>query len=200
MEEFKNCIYDYEISNFGNVRRKLKNGEFKEVKGSVLNGGKGYKYFQVVRDQKRINYLFHVMVAKCFIGERPEGLDVDHIDRNTFNNNVLNLRYITHKENCINTDRYITDIEETEHSIRKPLVDKRYRDIQGQKLLDKKKEYYNTHKENWKDENGNWIHKRVNVTCSNCGQTRSITKSSQRQSKSDLCRRCSALNNLRDFI
>ncbi len=39
MEEFKNCAYDYEISNFGNVRRKLLNGNYKYVNGSINNRG-----------------------------------------------------------------------------------------------------------------------------------------------------------------
>ena len=197
MEEYKNCVYDYEISNFGNVRRKMKNGEYKDIKGSVLNSGKGYKYFQIGRDKKRINYLFHVLVAKCFIGERPEGLVVDHIDRNTFNNHSANLRYITQKENCINTDKYIVEIEENEHKIRKPSIDKRYNKLHEDIISDKKKEYYKSNKENWKDENGKWKHKRIEVICSKCGDTRTITKSSHRQSKSDLCKRCSCLNNLK---
>jgi hypothetical protein len=137
------------------------------------------------------------LILKRPIGERPEGLDVDHIDRNTFNNNVLNLRYITHKENMKNTDNYISEIQETDPKVRKQLVDKRYRELQGRELLDKKQEYYKTHKENWKDENGNWKHTRIDVTCSKCGKIRTVTKSSHRQSKSDWCRRCSALNNLK---
>jgi len=198
MEEFKNCVYDYEISNFGNVRRKLLNGNYKYVNGSINN--RGYKYFQVMREKKRINFLYHQLIAKCFIGDRPDGLVVDHIDRNKLNNNIENLRYITQNENMKNTDNYVSEIQETEPIIRKSLIARRYRETQGQKLLDNKKEYYKTHKENWKDENGNWIHKRVDVICSKCGETRSITKSSQRQSKTDWCRRCSALNNLRNFI
>jgi len=195
MEEFKNCIYDYEISNFGNVRRKLLNGNYKYVNGSINN--RGYKYFQVMREKKRINFLYHQLVAKCFIGDRPDELVVDHIDRNKLNNNIENLRYITQSDNMKNTDNYISEIQETDPKVRKQLVDKRYRELQGRELLDKKQEYYKTHKENWKDENGNWKHTRIDVTCSKCGQIRTVTKSSHRQSKSDWCKRCSALNNLK---
>lgn len=106
-EEFRTCFEDYEISNFGNCRRKLKNGNYKIIKGSVMN--RGYKYFQVMRNGIRHNFLFHQMVAKCFIGERND-LDTDHIDRNKLNNNLSNLRYITHKENSCNRKEFIEEI------------------------------------------------------------------------------------------
>lgn len=38
-EEYKTCFENYEISNLGNVRRKLKNGEYRNIKGSILNRG-----------------------------------------------------------------------------------------------------------------------------------------------------------------
>ena len=112
MEEFKNCFENYEVSNFGNVRKKLGIEKYKNIKGSILNQGDGYKYFQIQQDGKRINYLFHHLVAKLFIGDRPDNLVIDHIDRNTKNNNVNNLRYITQKENTHNSSRYRSDILE----------------------------------------------------------------------------------------
>ena len=44
MEIFKICLENYEISNLGNVRRLMKNGEYKYIKGSIMS--KGYRYFQ----------------------------------------------------------------------------------------------------------------------------------------------------------
>jgi hypothetical protein len=129
MEEWKIVFEKYEISNFGNCRKKLNNGNYKIVKGSLLSStaSKTYKirYFQLIRDGKRINYLFHHLVAKCFIGERPEGLVIDHIDRDSLNNNVSNLRYITQKENMINTNKYIEEIP-TDIPNRKKVVQKKW--------------------------------------------------------------------------
>ena len=122
MEIFKNCFENYEISNFGNVRRKLKNGSYRNINGSILNRGTGYKYFQIQRDGKRINYLFHHLVALHFIGERPDGMVIDHINRDSLDNSVKNLRYCSQKENIHNCHRYRNDIEETDLRLRKNIL------------------------------------------------------------------------------
>lgn len=41
----------------------------------------------------------HSVVAEAFIGPRPEGLDIDHIDNVRCNNCIENLRYISRSEN-----------------------------------------------------------------------------------------------------
>ena len=110
-EEYRVCFENYEISNFGNCRKKLPDGNFREIKGSINN--MGYLYFQINRSKKRINYLFHQEVAYQFLGERPINMVIDHKDRNKLNNCVENLHYITQKENMKNQDRYRSDILET---------------------------------------------------------------------------------------
>jgi hypothetical protein len=117
MEEYKKCFEDYEISNFGNLR---KNGII--INGSIQN--RGYRYFQISRGRKRKNYLFHHLVAEQFIGLRPDGLVIDHIDRNKLNNNVSNLRYISFADNLKNCDRYRDDILETDKRLRANILGK----------------------------------------------------------------------------
>lgn len=41
----------------------------------------------------------HSLVAEAFLGPRPYGYDIDHIDGNKLNNNASNLRYVTHEDN-----------------------------------------------------------------------------------------------------
>ena len=114
-EEWKKCFFDdrYRISNLGNIKRVLSNGNEKMLKGSLLNSNKThyYKYIQIMREGKRKNYLIHRLVATAFL-ENEEYLPfVDHIDRNTFNNDVENLRWCTQQTNMQNTCVYRNDIK-----------------------------------------------------------------------------------------
>ena len=49
----------------------------------------------------RSRYVHH-LVAEAFLGFRPDGADIDHIDGDRTNNRPENLRYCTRKENQIN--------------------------------------------------------------------------------------------------
>jgi len=165
MEEYKNVFENYEISNFGNLRKKLITGEYKNIKGSILKTGGGYKYLQIKREGKRINKLFHHLVAQAFLGNRPEKLVIDHIDRNPLNNNLINLRYITQKENTHNCEKYKNEIEEEDPIKRRKLVSILYRQKNIEKLKEKNKEYYNNNKEKILEQAKN---NKVIVKCSQC--------------------------------
>ena len=105
MEEvWKPAVEQYEVSTFGNLRKA---GII--IGGSINN--RGYRYFQLQREGKRVNYLYHNLVANAFIGERPLKYDIDHINRNKLDNRLDNLRYITHKENMKNQDRYKENVD-----------------------------------------------------------------------------------------
>lgn len=140
MEEFKRCFDNYEVSNLGKVRRKMLGGEYKELTCSVTN--RGYKYFQLRRDGKRINFLVHQLVAKLFIGERTER-DIDHIDRDKLNNNVQNLRYVPHQINMLNHHRVKPELGNLEGKERKQKYGEVYRLDNQEKLKEQKKKYYN---------------------------------------------------------
>lgn len=109
-----------EVSNHGRAR--------KTIMSAVLDGleqheiSYNYKiitvdalgYLRFTANRKSI-YLHHA-VAQLFIGDRPEGLVIDHIDRDKNNNHVNNLRYCTVRENNINRSTFdetcpILDIE-----------------------------------------------------------------------------------------
>lgn len=96
--------YTYEISNLGNCRRMLKKGQYRYLAGSTKNTG--YKYIKVTENGKKKNRYIHQLVAYNFLGNRPEGLVIDHQDRDKTNNHVNNLRYVTCSENVLNCDRY----------------------------------------------------------------------------------------------
>lgn len=186
-EEYRSYLDEYEVSNFGNVRRTLLGGGYKELKCSIQN--RGYRYFQQQRDGKRINHLIHHIVAKLFLGERPDGLVIDHIDRNKLNNCVDNLRYITQDDNMKNTDKYKTEIDETDPKMRKPLVDKLYRQNNKEAIALHKKQYYQEHKEQQLEKE----RQKYPLKCDMCNEIRYITKSNINRCKRtgvNTCKKC----------
>lgn len=75
-------------------------GKFVQVKPSVNNCG----YEFICCSKNNIVYI-HRLVYESFKGEIPEGLEIDHIDRNKRNNNPDNLRVVTRIENNRNRNR-----------------------------------------------------------------------------------------------
>jgi hypothetical protein len=101
----------YEVSDFGRVRsldRRVPcaNGKMRSVRGRVLKQTVGNHTYHVVSlckaNRKRVDCV-HVMVAKHFIGPRPNGLHVCHDDGNKARNELSNLRYDTPAANVEDT-------------------------------------------------------------------------------------------------
>lgn len=131
-EIFCNCIGNFFVSNFGNVKRQTYNGDFVDAWTNTTE--KGYKYFK----HKNKKYKIHQQVLKCFVGDRPDGLVCDHIDRNRLNNHITNLRYVTIKQNNINSSRYRTDIQEQDPVKRKAILNKLNYEKRKQKIFELK--------------------------------------------------------------
>lgn len=70
---------------------------FREVKPGLGSG-----YLQVGLGRIRNTALVHRLVAEAFIPNSLGLRDVDHIDGDRTNNNLTNLRWVSHKENCNN--------------------------------------------------------------------------------------------------
>lgn len=90
---------EYEISNYGEVKRISKNCGAKV--GKILKPTKlknGYLKVSLCRNSKRKEFLVHRLVAITFIGD-ASGMDVCHIDGTRDNNNLSNLRIDTRKGN-----------------------------------------------------------------------------------------------------
>lgn len=97
------AIYtEYEISTFGNVRRK-KN----QYMMTPSTNGRGYSvvHLRAGVEGKNGKYLrVHRLVAETFLGDAPgPEYECDHLDRNRQNNYLGNLRWTTHPENMANS-------------------------------------------------------------------------------------------------
>lgn len=97
----KNYETFYSVSNLGNIRReKAYNGKCKA--GRILKtrlANDGYLRLNISADKKRATYKVHHLVALTFLGGRPAGLVVNHIDGNKLNNRAENLEYVSPKGN-----------------------------------------------------------------------------------------------------
>lgn len=84
----------YQVSDFGKVRRISS--------GRILKPGRmtvGYLFVALCVDGKPKLQSIHRLVAAAFIGNCPDGHQVNHRDGNKLNNVVTNLEYVTRSEN-----------------------------------------------------------------------------------------------------
>ena len=84
----------YSITEDGRVWSHRK-AQFKNPQ----DNGHGYKYVQLKVNGYCKNFYIHRLVAEAFIPNPENKKEVDHIDNNTENNVVTNLRWATPKEN-----------------------------------------------------------------------------------------------------
>ena len=139
MEQWKDVIGfegKYQISNHGQLKSlerkvKCKNGT-RVVKNKILSpifSATGYFNVRVKNASGEVVALFvHHQVAKHFIGERPDGMVIDHIDGNPRNNHVSNLRYVSQATNLQKRkDAKLT--EEKVKQIKELLQTKKQREI-----------------------------------------------------------------------
>ena len=92
-----------------------------EIKGREIKTRKdkdGYLRFNTMIGGKHATLLVHRLVASTFLGPAPEGLVVDHIDRDKTNNSIENLRYASHAINVRNANRHKMTDEKKEMAIK----------------------------------------------------------------------------------
>lgn len=113
METWKTIkdFYNYEISNYGNVRRKecvviYSNGikaNYNQKSIKQENVRYGYKRVTLSQNNIQKRYQVHRLVALHFISNKQNKPCVNHIDGNTSNNYVSNLEWCTYSENEIHS-------------------------------------------------------------------------------------------------
>jgi len=65
----------------------------------TYNSGKGYRVIKPYINGKNINMYIHRLVAVAFVFNEFDKPFVNHIDGDKTNNDVVNLEWVTHKEN-----------------------------------------------------------------------------------------------------
>lgn len=86
---------------WGNDRKRLLKGKILTLKlvKSTKRSNKGYLQVHLWKNGNGKYYCVNRLVWSAFNGEIPEGLQVNHIDENPFNNCIWNLNLMTCEEN-----------------------------------------------------------------------------------------------------
>lgn len=91
----------YSVSSRGRIRRDQPGPGARA--GAILRPAfsrtRGYAYVALSRDGIVKTVDLHRLVARAFLGEPPEGHEVNHIDGDKSNSAVANLEYLTHGDN-----------------------------------------------------------------------------------------------------
>lgn len=90
----------YMISNMGRVKSLFKRGSGNAILKMSDNG-----YHRVTLSVKcaRTNFFVHKLIAQAFIPNPDNKLQVNHINRNKYDNRVVNLEWCTPSENTIHS-------------------------------------------------------------------------------------------------
>ena len=112
----------YEVSSCGNVRRLTTRG------GRILDGPRRLKLSPTADKQGRLRVslwlagkasvgMVATLVAETFIGKRPQGDHVDHINRENTDNRVCNLRFLSASLNSSNPGSLHPNAKLTEEQV-----------------------------------------------------------------------------------
>lgn len=107
---------------------KTKGGGYRTVPSKVLTQYEdkdGYKLVTCKGLSKNGQVRVHRLVAECFIGQCPDGHEVNHIDGAKTNNRVENLEYVTSKENSIHAVKIgLTSLGASHHNTKPVQIEK----------------------------------------------------------------------------
>lgn len=105
MEEWRDIVGyvgKYQVSNTGEIKRITATNKTPPNHIMALTPDKkGYLRVSLYRDRRAITYKVHRLVAQAWIGECPDGYQVNHKDGHKRNNHVNNLEYATNRENAL---------------------------------------------------------------------------------------------------
>ena len=86
----------YEINEDGTILRNAITKKPIKIRLDMHHSKSGYYTAFICMNGKVQRLMIHKLVAECWLGEKPDGLEIDHFDRNSRNNHYTNLRYVDH--------------------------------------------------------------------------------------------------------
>lgn len=89
------------------------NNDWRRIKS--FPNSKGYLSLGIYVNGKRLSCMVHQLVATAFLGPKPDGLEVRHLDGNQLNNRSDNLCYSTHADNESDKDKHGTKLLGDKH-------------------------------------------------------------------------------------
>jgi len=89
----------YEVSNLGRVRSWARRGTARTIAIAPKILAPSRSRYLVLQIKTKFIHI-HYAVARTFLGQRPDGFYINHIDGNKHNNRVENLEYVTPKQNA----------------------------------------------------------------------------------------------------
>lgn len=87
---------DYDVSSWGRIRSRKTKGRPKFRRQA--RAADDSLQITFARDCKAHTRLVHLVVARAFLGPKPDGYWVGHLDGDRINNELSNLRYEPYRE------------------------------------------------------------------------------------------------------
>lgn len=105
----------YQISNLGNVKSlsriiSYKDGRDRPTKEKLMKlyiDSSGYYMCNLRKDKKTFYKRIHILVYETFVGEIPENMVIDHINRDKLDNRMDNLRCVQQSINSMNSNLHL---------------------------------------------------------------------------------------------
>ena len=99
----------YQVSSLGRLRscdRVIFDGRWGDRfrKGALMKpalNARGYIFAVLCKHGKCSTLAIHSLVARAFLGDRPDRCEVNHIDGNRLNNSASNCEYVTPSQNML---------------------------------------------------------------------------------------------------
>lgn len=127
----------YTITEEGDIYSTQWNEQRKLKPQRATQSKKGYfqvRLFSPTQKKGKLQYI-HRLVYETFVGDIPEGMEIDHIDNDTSNNHIDNIQLISRRGNIkkYNSKRYGTDMR-----LKRDELIKDYEELGSYKAVGKK--------------------------------------------------------------